>query len=619
MAGGSDLGLGRRKFIGSLAGLGAAATIGATPESAGSGAAPREAAMRSASVAQAGLGSVTFTPDGNRLRIDTGLAEATFDSGVLTDFHSKASGIALLAPNRHPAASLELVYPNGETVPVSGDIYGSVELRMTGSSQAEFRFSAWNGDGVLAISVDPESRDLLIEPSAYSSRPGVRACRWHLGAIDGSYRIIAPFFQGVRLPLQDSLLAGSHWSWPMQWEAGLVILEGPSGGFWVHCRDDRYRYKALQIGGGDRTGCLGFDSEAYGPIDQNLSAGGLCWRLNTFSGDWKEPAGAYRDWLWQSYGLKSEENRRKAWIHEVGLALSWCPTDPAILDALSTRFPPPQTLLHLPDWRTDPYDENYPTYEPSDRAKSFLAKAARMGFRVMPHFNSVDMDPTNPVYARIRDFQYRTLEKKDIWGWAWKDGRTLGVPESNQTRTRHRDKKVMVKVHPGLSTWRSILAERIDSAARGLSLETVFIDVTLTTGNLYNCLVEGMTSSEGMSRLIRQVGDQAGGLSVGGEGLNEITFQGLSFAQAHLFRSWHESIDGLERTGDCPLNDFLFSRLCRTIGYSGLDGENETSRLRYRIHKEHNAIPTITVRSADEILHPNPGIRAAFADAAERP
>jgi hypothetical protein len=33
---------------------------------------------------------------------------------------------------------------------------------------------------------------------------------------------------------------------------------------------------------------------------------------------------------------------------------------------------------------------------------------------------------------------------------------------------------------------------------------------------------------------------------VGGEGLNEITMQGQSFAQAHLLKSWHDSIDGLD-------------------------------------------------------------------------
>jgi hypothetical protein len=99
------------------------------------------------------------------------------------------------------------------------------------------------------------------------------------------------------------------------------------------------------------------------------------------------------------------------------------------------------------------------------------------------------------------------------------------------------------------------------------------------------------------------------GLVVGGEGLNEITMQGLSFAQAHLFKSWQTSIDGLERTGGCNLNDVLFGKLCQTIGYSGLSGHNSDQALRMKMHIEHGAIPTVTIRSAKEIESPNPAVK----------
>ena len=232
-----------------------------------------------------------------------------------------------------------------------------------------------------------------------------------------------------------------------------------------------------------------------------------------------------------------------------------------------------------------------------------------MGFHVMPHFNSIDMDPSHPVYTQIRDFQYRSIETKKLLGWSWYKGQGIGVPESNLTRLNNRDKKVMVKIHPGLSMWRSILGENILKAVRELSLETVFIDVTLNTFNLHNCIVESMTPTEGMKRLIEHVGGLANGLAVGGEGLNEIIAQGQSFAQAHLFKSWQTSIEGLERTGGCNINEFLFGKLCRTIGYSGLGGRNKNEELRMQIHLEHNAIPTITIRSAEEITNPNPGVK----------
>jgi len=141
----------------------------------------------------------------------------------------------------------------------------------------------------------------------------------------------------------------------------------------------------------------------------------------------------------------------------------------------------------------------------------------------------------------------------------------------------------MIKVHPGLAMWRSILAERIREAVGQVGTDCVFIDVTLCSHNLHNCLVESTTSTEGMKLLIGQMAALGEGLAVGGEGLNEITMQGLSFAQAHLFRSWHATAEGLDRTGGCALNDFLFGRLCRTFGYSRLSGADEDEELRMRI------------------------------------
>jgi hypothetical protein len=219
------------------------------------------------------------------------------------------------------------------------------------------------------------------------------------------------------------------------------------------------------------------------------------------------------------------------------------------------------------------------------------------------------MDPSNPVYAQIRDFQYRDVETKQLQGWSWYKDNVIGVPESNMNRLNNRDKKVMVKIHPGLSMWRSILGENILKAARESSLDTIFIDVTLCMWNINNCIVESMAPTEGMNRLIRHIAGLGGGLVVGGEGLNEVTAQGQSFGQAHLFKSWQTSIEGLERAGGCNLNDFLFGKLCRTFGYSSLGGADKNEELRMQIHLEHGAIPTITISSEKEIINPNAAVK----------
>jgi hypothetical protein len=529
---------------------------------------------------------------------------------VLTSLKSKINVEEfILNPDLSNFRALQILYSNNEIINVNEEKFGRTEARQISDRSAEIVFHSWDGDGVISISADAGTGDLLIEPSAYSSRPGVRACRWSITGLKPNLKLVAPFFQGIKLKLDDPLIKNNRWDWPHSWEAGLAIFQSQEGGFWVHTQDNRYRYKAIQTGLESDPFVVGLDSEAYGPLDNNLDAGGICWRINTFPDDWHTPAESYRQWYWKTWNLESEERRRQPWINDVKLALSWCPGNPEILDALAKRLPPEKVLLHFSSWRTDAYDENYPDYIASESAKAFIKKCKEMGFHVMPHFNSIDMDPSHPVYAQVRDFQYRSIETKNLQGWSWYKGRGIGVPESNVNRLNNRDKKVMVKIHPGLSMWRSILGENILKAVKEHSLDTVFIDVTLCIWNIHNCLVESMAPTEGMNRLIRHVGGLGDGLVVGGEGLNEIIAQGQSFAQAHLFKSWQSSTEGLERAGGCDLNEFLFGKLCRTIGYSGLGGRDENEELRMQIHLEHGAIPTITIRSAEEIINPNPGVK----------
>jgi hypothetical protein len=544
------------------------------------------------------------------LYIDTPTQTAVMEKGILTSLKSKQTGqVFIRGVDVASCPALQLLYRGDETISVDESKFGTIETHALSNHRAEVVLHSWDADGVLTVSVEPQSGDILVEPAAYSSRSGVLACRWNLAGLRSDLKLVAPFFQGIKLPLDDSLIRDSYWEWPFSWEAGLAILQADQGGFWVHTQDNRYRYKSLHVGTAKDAMRLGFDTQAYGPIDNNLSAGGLAWRINVFAKDWHEPAERYRQWLWQAYDLQAEREHRGPWVRDVRFAVSWCPTDKAVLDALAEKLDPKTVLLHVPNWRTDPYDENYPAYVASDTAKAFIGKGRALGFHLMPHFNSIDMDPSHPAYAYVRDFQYRGIERHDLRGWSWYRGRGLGVPESNAARGANREKKVMIKVHPGLSMWRSILGRAILDATRDLVVDAAFIDVTLVTHNLQNCFVEAATPTEGMRKLIHHVAALGQGLAVGGEGLNEITMQGQSFGQAHLFKSWQQSIDGLERTGGCDLNAFLFEGLCRTFGYSNLGGQNADQELRMRMHLEHGTIPTVTIRSAREIASPNAAVR----------
>jgi len=583
-----------------LTGCAADNTAGATPDSISTAAPPP---------ARSSVSIEPFEVDGNRVTIRTATQIAVIDSGRLVSLVRRSDGAEFVKDPNDKRPSLELVYPP-DSVPPLGTISGDkVSCIRMNPRRVEFRFNCWSGDGVIAVYADEETGDILIEPSGYASRPGLRACRWSLAGIAPDLKLVAPFFQGVKLPIEDPLLGndGYPWLWPSDWEAGFVIFEGTDGGFWVHCRDSAFRYKSLRVGTKDDPRRVAFDTEVYGPLDNTLAAGGIAWRINVFDGDWKTPAATYRDWLREAYRLDRET--RAPWVQQVRFAVSWCPSDTALLDALAVKIGPDKVLLHASRWRKDPYDEKYPTYTASDQGKAFVKRAREMGFHVMPHCNAVDMDPGHPVYPLVRDFRYRHIETHKALGWTWIQGESRDLPESNASLPMHPDAKTMVKIHNGLSMWRSILAENIGAAADDLDLEAVFLDVTLGTYNLHNSLVENMTSSEGMQRLIAQVAALRNGLAVAGEGRNEVTMRHQSFGQVHLFNSFQKTIDGLDRCGGTPVNEFVFGSLCRSFGYSRLSGRTADEELRMRTHVSLGAVPTVTVRSADEIRNPNNAVK----------
>jgi hypothetical protein len=546
--------------------------------------------------------------DKNIITVSTKTLDAVINNGALVSLCDK-KGVRFVEADAEKNEVLRILYRHSETVPVKNTRSGAVYTHSLSDTCAEIRFDAWDGNGLITITEDTETGDLCIEPEVTSARQGILACRYTVEGICGGYRLVAPFYQGIDMELDDILLSGRKWQWPFMWEAGLCILHNGENGFWVHCEDDRYRAKSV-ITGGERRG-LSFDSETYGPVDRSMSAGGIMWRINVFDGTWQVPAERYRAWLWKAYSLEHEEARRFDWTKDIKLAVSWCPSDAALLDSIAKKVDPKTVLLHLPQWREHNYDTCYPDYTPSDNFVAFMRYAHGLGFHCMPHANSVDMDPSMTEYKYLSDFKYREIEGGRLLGWGWENGHALGVPSSNKALTESREKLVMVKIHPGLSMWRSLLAENINKALKKLEYmtDTIFIDVTLCSYNLDNCLVDNTTSMEGMKRIITHIEGIHSGLAVGGEGLNEITFQNLSFAQAHLFDSHQGTTGGLDRCGGCDLNNILFGRLCRTMGYSNLAGENESQILRERIHEEHGAIPTITVSNYKQITNPNAEIK----------
>ncbi|MCL2157895.1 MAG: DUF6259 domain-containing protein [Oscillospiraceae bacterium] len=567
---------------------------------------------------------MSFDLKDNVLTVETKTQTATFENGAITSLVSKLSGRQYIK-TAASEVGVHMTWARGGAKRLDT---GSVECHILSDNRAEFVFHGWHGDGVMYITTDPDSGDILVCPSATSGRPGVKGCAFNIYGIEPEMHAVVPVCQGLNLKLGDPMLSGDSkgdflnapgavFSWPINWELGLVIFEQSEqkDGFWVHCRDEKYIYKSLTFGNAADPCRIALTSEAWGPLDDNKSAGGITWRINVYEGGWRVPAKVYKNWYYTTFDAKKALERRPEWHSDIKMALCWANSDIAVLDALAKKIDPHKVLIHMANWRDQKYDQNYPDYMPSAAAQKYIEHGASLGFKIAPHMNAMEIDPSHPVYPMMSDFLMLHLEEKTAYGWGWDKGRYLGVPWTSYARTdpKNREYNIMTKIHTGLSMWHSELYKRVDELARKYPVAACFIDVTLCTYNLHNAIVEGRTSTEGLFDLIAMLSEIRGNLPICGEGLNEITAKGLSFAQMHIYQNAHNSGPSLERCGgECAINDFVLGELCKTIGYAGLSGKNQDEYTRQKVYDDHNTIPTIITNNPADIENPNPFVQSVF-------
>lgn len=544
---------------------------------------------------------------GNAVVIKTSGMTAVFDGPDLVELRNY-DGNVLARQTKKRAPALALGFACGETVPLCSGPYARVNVVKLGERVAHVHVADENGDACLRLLIDEQDR-LVVEPSAHTLRRGLSSVCWRLPGITRRLKLVAPFFQGCRQDLEHALVAGKHWEWPHRWEAQLAILQGERDGFSVMAFDTLNHPKALVVGAGDTARSLGFQTLLNGPAGDTTAVGSVRWVVDTHTGDWRVPAGVYRDWLHRAIGADRLRALRPAWAENIRLALQWAGNNPAVLDAAAKLVNPEKVLIHHAAWRSDPYDVNYPEYRAGREGAAFIRKARDMGFRVMPHFNFCAIDPNHPAFSRLSEFVARQFGNKRLMAWRWKDGGCPPPPQGFGLIAGLRDEKLMYYLHPGASAWRRLLVERIAAAAAKHRLPAVFVDQTLCTWNIDNALVEDLTMAEGMLALTRELTELDGPLAVGGEGLNEMSMRYQSFAQAHLFESHQRNLPGFSELDPVPVGDFLYGDLCRTMAYSGIAGDTPESVLRLETHEKLGALPSLTVRKPEDILKPNAAVR----------
>ena len=376
----------------------------------------------------------------SRISVETPTLLAEINGAHLVRLMDRKTGTEFINDSQgiHP---LELYFQNGDAI--GAEAGQTCTVRRVSDHVARVIIEGEYSGRELFIRVDPETGDLCVRPSAESIRHALQAVRWKFTfAPDCTF--ILPFRGGHVFRAGDAHIPQGRTQWPSDWNAQLAIIERDGVAMMVHSEDVQCIYKALTATTEEDHIGLGFESEAQGPLGDNRTAGGVEWRINTYGG-WQRAAGRYRDWMEKTYALADKRKVRPEWVEEISMAVSWVSSDQALLEPLSKLNPPEQTLIHLDQWRSDPYDVNYPKYEPSDEGRNFVAAASKMGFRVIPHHNYFGCCKTNPVYDRVRDWHVRDPIKGEPQGWFF---------YNDEEKIQYR----MSYIHAGLARWRQCAA-----------------------------------------------------------------------------------------------------------------------------------------------------------------
>ena len=330
----------------------------------------------------AGRGPVSVRVDGQRILVDTATLVAVLDGGRLVSLRSRRTGEELLGGKGGDGSPLALVYPRRRArARRAASLRAGRGARPLGHARRGRPLRLGRRRRRSSVTADPENgrprpraRGLLVATRRarvpLHDRGDPRRPRPRRALLPGR----APPARGPAAARQPLAVADALGSGPRDPRRAGRRASGSTRGTTVTDtrRSTSARARALARSASTR--------RRGGRSTTTASAGGLAWRVNVFDGDWTVPAARYRDWLWARVRPRGPRARAP----RVGPRTSASPSRGApATPRSSTRsrawVPPRRVLLHYPDWRTLPYDESYPTFEPSEPAKAFVGEGPRDG------------------------------------------------------------------------------------------------------------------------------------------------------------------------------------------------------------------------------------------------
>ena len=505
---------------------------------------------------------------------------AHFENGVLTHFHNKLTDETYTQGNSEALTGIRV---SRRTTDTKASTLKEIKVLSPLACELTYHdtFSVPHNDEVmfhLFISIDSETRDLLIRQKGSSKVGGIERILWGFANLsEAAVDVIAPIEGGQLLELTVD------YEYPAYWQAQLAILQGQRGGVFVRSDDTSYQSKTLQYFTEGGSFAVNFGQHPPAPINQQKQITTATWRLNAYQGDWQVPALHHRQWMHEALG-PADRSQMPAWVNDIELIVD-CPfyhsdMKAGILGKLSQLVDPEKTLLYAVDWRESGWALNYPDYTPVTSFANFgdfVREAHRYGFRVMPHVDMVGVSLSNPLYVVFEKHHMRDPWNGKKIGWASE----LDGPHP------------YAWINPASSEFRKLLVDRVKSVWETYQVDAFHLDISNYIIN--NAPIDGLTMAEGNILLHEELREAMPGIVLSGEGINEVTFLYESLAKRGDVPPIHQPH---------PISSFLFSPYALHYGHletPNPDRNPEKFKVFQEIYEVWDVVPILRLHGISDL------------------
>lgn len=407
---------------------------------------------------------------------------------------------------------------------------------------------------VQELSVAEETGDLIIRQRAASSNPGLLGISLPLLNLDPDVVLAVPYFGGQRWGRRFLEGRAMGIAYTRFWRASLVIGELPSGGtFMLWAEDPNMRPKWLYARHqGDALG-LSVEALPEAPYDDRTEVEVFAWRLNTFAGNWLEPAARYKQWMVRTWNLVPRTQRSSGWVDDIALIWpKWI--NATLMDQMARLIEPERVLIMQWGWLPG-FNRRVPEYIPKDEGFADQVRLAHdRGFRVGGYTSQGLIDiQTHPTMVAEMGLGYHASE-----------------PWQKPTLPQDKPDQWLWYIHPGSAKWREFYSDKMKWVHETWGLDYLYQDVS-GCGIGSSGLIEGLGYHEAMVACESAIREKVPEAAIGGEFWTEVNACREDFAVASLL-AWKAGgpWEGAQTHADLislpdqphPLLGYLFNDFC---------------------------------------------------------